>query len=254
MTQLDPQPKQPHNPTLLTRRRWGLLGLLTAALPQWACSQDGRGSTMKANSATLSDEDAALMRRFRGVKGGELRIDAPVAVGPVALFLENGLVFQRNSGGYGGRGGTISSYGGSGSGDNLVVPKTLRMIRYSKDSRPVNLTTPFVAFDGAVVADVTVPVASRIPDDVLDTARRFGGGLRLKLRLTLDTILVGWDVRNYPEFQPGKRDQFGVLLTGPVVYHAVGGDFREAEIVNGIAVRKGWYIDPKTGQKIETDF
>jgi hypothetical protein len=52
----------------------------------------------------------------------------------------------------------------------------------------------------------------------------------------------------------GKRDQFGVLLTDAPVYEAVGGDFREAEIVNGIAVRKGWYIDPKTGQKIETDF
>jgi hypothetical protein len=128
------------------------------------------------------------------------------------------------------------------------------MIRYAQGARMTGNATPFSAFDGIVVADVTVPVASRIPDDVLDTARRFGGGLRLKLRLTPETILVGWDVRNYPDFQPGKRDQFGVLLTGPVVYHAVGGDFREAEIVNGIAVRKGWYIDPKTGQKIETDF
>jgi hypothetical protein len=78
--------------------------------------------------------------------------------------------------------------------------------------------------------------------------------MRLKLRLTPETILVGWDVINYPDFQPGKRDQFGVLITGLPVYHAVGGDFREAKIVNGIAVRKGWYIEPKTGQKIETNF
>jgi hypothetical protein len=246
------QPEHHQKPISLTRRRWALVGLLTAVLPQWACSQDGKGSTMKANSYDTSDEDTALRSRFKGIKGGELRVDGLVPTGPVALFLENGRVFQRKSG-YGPRGGTTSSYGGSGAGDSLVVPKTLRMIRYAEGSRPVNLTTPFVAFDGAVVADVTVPVASRIPDEALDTARRFGGGMRLKLRLTHETILVGWDVINYPDFQPGKRDQFGVLLTGPAVYHAVGGDFREAEIVNGKAVRKGWYIDPKTGQKIETD-
>jgi hypothetical protein len=134
------------------------------------------------------------------------------------------------------------------------VPKTLRMIRYAEDAVMKFNATPFVAFDGAVVADVTVPIASRIPDEALDAARRFGGGLRLKLRLTPETILVGWDVVHYPDFQGGKRDRFGVLLTGAPVYHAVGGDFRQAEIVNGIAVRKGWYIDPKTGQKIETDF
>ena len=33
-----------------------------------------------------------------------------------------------------------------------------------------------------------------------------------------------------------------------------GGDFREAHIFNGQVIRKGWYIDPKTGQRIETDF
>lgn len=33
-----------------------------------------------------------------------------------------------------------------------------------------------------------------------------------------------------------------------------GGDFREAKIYNGIAVRKGWYIHPRTGERIEADF
>lgn len=245
---------KPHrDPKWPSQRRRTLLGLLTAALPQWACAQT-ENDTIKVNSASLSAEDAAFKRRFRAIRGGELRIDALVSVGPVALFLENGGVFQANGGGYGSRGRTISSYGGSGAGDNLVVPKTLRMIRYAKGSIPVNHDRPFVAFDGVVVADVTVPVASRITDEALDAARRFGGGLPLKLRLTPETILVGWDVKHYPDFQPNKRDQFGVLLTGAPVYHAVGGDFREAEIVNGKAVHKGWYIDPKTGQTIETDF
>ncbi|MCL2326787.1 MAG: hypothetical protein FWC40_09890 [Proteobacteria bacterium] len=32
-----------------------------------------------------------------------------------------------------------------------------------------------------------------------------------------------------------------------------GGNFREARIINGKPVRKGWYIDRRTGHKIETD-
>jgi hypothetical protein len=32
------------------------------------------------------------------------------------------------------------------------------------------------------------------------------------------------------------------------------GDFQEARIFNGQVIRKGWYIHPKTKQKIETDF
>jgi hypothetical protein len=28
----------------------------------------------------------------------------------------------------------------------------------------------------------------------------------------------------------------------------------EEDILNGKIVRKGWYVDPKTGQRIETDY
>jgi hypothetical protein len=38
------------------------------------------------------------------------------------------------------------------------------------------------------------PVADRIPDEVLDDIRKNGGGLRIKLRLKDDGILLGWDV------------------------------------------------------------
>lgn len=37
-------------------------------------------------------------------------------------------------------------------------------------------------------------------------------------------------------------------------YRMAGGDFREAKIFNGKVVRPGWYIDKKTGQRIETDY
>jgi hypothetical protein len=237
------------------RRRWIALGLLVAVLPQWACSQQER-SSMKVLPAPLSSEDAALKYRFRDVGGGELYVTGFAVVGPVALFEENGnnyhsirTWFDKNGG------GVRSSYGGGVLGDQLVIPKTLRMIRYEEDARIKGNATPFSAFEGAVVADVTVPVASRIPEDLLEDLRRDPkGGLRLKLRIHPDTLLVGWDIERRPGFDPKKRDQFGEAVYVAPVHSFAGGDFREAKIFNGQVVRKGWYIDPKTGQKIETDF
>jgi hypothetical protein len=167
------------------------------------------------------------------------------------MYAESGFEFAR--GVFGPKKGSRSSYGGQVDGDRLVVPRTLRLVRFPQGSK-FNGSSRFPAYDGTPILDVTVPVASRISDEALDAARRLRGNLRLKLRIHQDTLLVGWDVEHFPNAQPGKRNQFGVLITGAPVYHAVGGDFREAEIINGIAVRKGWYIDPKTGQKIETDF
>lgn len=201
--------------------------------------------------ASATDEDAKLRRRFRGIGGGELIVDALFNLSAVDLYTEHGFVFA--GGVFGPKKGSRSSYGGQVEGDRLVVPRTLRYVRFAEGSKYKGQRR-FPAYDGTPIVDVTVPVASRISDEALDTARRLKGNLRLKLRIHPDTLLVGWDVEHFPNSQPGKRNQFGVLITGAPVYHAVGGDFREADIVNGIAVRKGWYIHPKTGQKIETDF
>jgi hypothetical protein len=76
-----------------------------------------------------------------------------------------------------------------------------------------------------------------IPDDLLDAMRRGVGGFRLKIRIHKDGPLIGWD-----------------LSRGFNLQYFAGGDFREADIENGKVLRKGWYIQPKTGQKIDTDF
>jgi hypothetical protein len=245
------KPPTDHKPWML--RRWTALGLLAALLPQWACSQQEKNS-MDTVSTPQSPDDAALKYRFRGIGGGELRLDGVVRLGPVGLFLENGSLYRKTSTS-GSGGGQISSYGGGGTGDNLVVPKTLRMIRYENGSIPFGNAKPFAAYDGAVITDVTVPVASRIPEDLLEDLRRDPKGvLRLKLRIHPDTLLVGWDIERRPGFDPKKRDVFGeAVYVGPV-HSFAGGDFREAKIFNGQVIRKGWYNDPKTGQKIETNF
>ena len=92
-------------------------------------------------------------------------------------------------------------------------------------------------YGGTVLGNYTVPVAARIPDDLLDAMRKGVGGFRLKIRIHPDGPLIGWD-----------------LSRGFNLQYFAGGDFREADIENGKVLRKGWYIHPKTGQKIETDF
>lgn len=106
-----------------------------------------------------------------------------------------------------------------------------------------------------VVGQWTVPIADRIPDDLLDDLRRDPkGSLRIKIRLHREGVLLGWDIERRPGFDPKKRDQWGEAVYVAPVHSFVGGDFQEAKIFNGKAVRKGWYIHPRTKERIETDF
>lgn len=191
------------------------------------------------------------MLKFRGVLGMEVRVDALIGMPATALYTETGQVFECCS--FGPRGGRISSR--DIGQDAAGMPGALRMMRYPDDAVMLFNYRPFQAFDRPALVDATVPVAERIPDDLLDNLRQEPRGeLRLKLRLHQDGVLLGWDIERRPGFDPRRRDQFGVQVYVPPVHSFAGGDFREAQIVSGIAVRNGWYVDPRTGQKIETDF
>ena len=67
-------------------------------------------------------------------------------------------------------------------------------------------------------------------------------------------MLIGWDIERRPGFDPKNLDTYGEARYVEAVHSFVGGDFREVKIYNGQVVRKGRYVDPKTGKKIETDF
>ena len=108
---------------------------------------------------------------------------------------------------------------------------------------------------GNILGDKTIEVGSRIPQELIDDLKRDPrGNLRLKFRMSKDSTLFGWDIQRRPGYDPSLRDPQGRHIHFPAVHSFAGGDFREAEIVNGKVLRKGWYIHPRTGQRIETDY
>ena len=132
------------------------------------------------------------------------------------------------------------------------VPERVRIIwrdssKFVADGRAV--------YSGNIIGDETIEVGTRIPQALIDDLKRDPrGSLRLKFRMSNQGTLFGWDIERRPGFDPKKRDQWGeAVYVGPV-HSFAGGDFREAQIFNGKPVRKGWYIDRRTGRRIETDY
>ena len=132
------------------------------------------------------------------------------------------------------------------------VPERARILwrdsdKFASDGR--------AAYVGNILGDKTIEVGSRIPQELIDDLKRDPrGNLRLKFRMSKDGTLFGWDIQRRPGYDPSLRDPQGRHIHFPAVHSFAGGDFREAEIVNGKVLRKGWYIHPRTGQRIETDY
>ena len=222
------------------------LGLSTACSPK-------AESSARADDRVLTPEEQKWKHKFRGIRGGQLVVDAFGEKRGVNFFNEKEQVFFASSSL--GSGARTYSYGAE-----FGVPITLRATWRKEvesgtpEERKKNAIRPEGPWNlyvgGILVGDVTVPVAERIPDDILDYLRSHGGGgFRLKLRLADDTLLVGWDIESRPGYNPRRPE----IYVDPV-YSMVGGDFDCALRQYHGLVHKGWYIDKKTGQKIETDF
>lgn len=70
-----------------------------------------------------------------------------------------------------------------------------------------------ISYGGRILGDYTIPVATRVPDALLQDIRARGGALRLKFRLKPDGVLFGWDI---------ERDGGGISK-----FDMPGGDFME---------------------------
>lgn len=70
-------------------------------------------------------------------------------------------------------------------------------------------------YGGEITGDYIVPVAQRIPDEILNDIRARRGNLRLKFRLTPNGVLFGWDIER------------AAPLGDVSIFEEPGGDFLE---------------------------
>jgi len=195
---------------------------LAAIVPAFmACARAG-------HVREASQGGKARAQRFAGIPVGTLRLDANPDTRGVTIYDERG--FSIGASALLGL-KVVASY--SFPGGERGLPASIRATW---------LTGSFASdangrwTGGSVAGDYTVPVADRIPDEVLAFIRREGGSLRLKIRIVERGVLIGWDVE--------KRVSATVAQTGHIVtglrYLLAGGDFREDQIDNGVVIERGW--------------
>ena len=254
------------------------LGVLPVLGSLTACAQpnpsDTSGIPKPPAGRSWSPEELERMHRFRGVRGYELFVSGFGSNSKEGVFarLFDDRSIPLDSGYFWDKGDSKSTF--------TIYPPGLMKTLHAK---------VYVDRDKALLYDVTIPVADRIPDELLDEIRRRGGNLRIKIRLHRDGVLLGWDIERRPGFDRKKRDSYGAIAYVPPGWVKTGGDFKEARGVywledesgnlvrppspeslggvmppeltrrgivfrNGFLREKGWYIHPKTGERIETDF
>ncbi|MDB5797036.1 MAG: hypothetical protein JWP36_938 [Paucimonas sp.] len=168
--------------------------------------------------------DDHLHHKFRAINGVVLRIDAATPKHAVVIQSETGRTLDSP--------GTlklnkVDHLDYSVQKNSLPIPKTIHVTwREGKYA----YTGQGNWAGGTIAGNYIVPVAERIPDDLLDYIRKNGGALRLKIRLKDDGVLIGWDVEEWFTTQYGRGSR----------YVRPGGDFREAQIDNGIVLDPGW--------------
>jgi hypothetical protein len=78
-----------------------------------------------------------------------------------------------------------------------IVPETVRVTWRKNASEGYRDKVGRIRYSAQIVGDYSIPIASRIPEDVIAEIRRRGGGLRLKFRLKPDGVLFGWDIERF---------------------------------------------------------
>jgi hypothetical protein len=138
------------------------------------------------------------------------------------------------------RNGGTSGYGGIG------LPKWVN-VSWREPIYGERIATvtgqPYKTLDfGKKLGDFRIEVASRIPKEVLQYASaKKGRAIKLMFRILDDNVVLGWCVQEAPPPPAGGW-----------VFSNYGGDFMPARWYNGKLIEMGWYIDKKTGQRIET--
>jgi hypothetical protein len=201
----------------------------------------------------ISEAEQVRMNRFHGVTSAEWTHSTLSELSYIHIYDQDGHIITAPSG-----------LVGQGGGSFAINRIPIRLKVTWREQDPLNPIInrgrgPGVYSEawsgGKITGSFEIPVADRIPDELLDDLRRDRkGSLRIKIRLHRDGVLLGWDIERRPEYDRKNRDIFGEAVYVAAEHSFYGGDFREGEIINGKPVRMGWYIHPKTGQRIETPY
>lgn len=277
------------------------LSALSLAGSGVACTQAQPNFPQAPAGRSWTPEELERMHRFRGVMGYEFFVSGFGSNSKEGVFarLFDDKGTPLDSGSFWDKGDSKSSH--------AIRPPGLMKSLNAK---------VYLSMDGPLLYDVVIPIADRIPDDLLDELRRERGNLRIKIRLHQEGVLLGWDIQRRPGFNRQKSNEGQHY---PPAYSHTGGDFKEMRIAYYIDAKspcqecvafartvkksrnfvyeddpngylsmpsaddlqnqlpavlerngyfltppipgsrrqlreKGWYIHPKTGQKIETDF
>lgn len=209
----------------MTRRNWLTMAVI-GLVATFAQLGQAMGSRPRGFGVVV---DSDLMRGAATRYGIEIKSDS-----------------GRHLAGYGSLATHNAPSGGQTSGyDGMGLPQWVEVswrepIRSKKFIPSTGNTIDILDF-GKDLGRVRVEVASRIPEDVLQYASaERGRAIKLMFRILDDDVVLGWCVQ-----EPSK-------LGGGWIYSNFGGDFRPAEWFNGKVIRPGWYLDKKTGQKVET--
>jgi hypothetical protein len=201
----------------------------------------------------ISEAEQVRMNRFHGVTSAEWTHSTLSELSYIHIYDQDGHIITAPSGLVGQGGGSFAIN---------RIPIRLKVTWREQDplnpiiNRGMDTGVYSEAWSGGkITGSFEIPVAERIPDELLDDLRRDRkGSLRIKIRLHRDGVLLGWDIERRPGYDRKNRDIFGEAVYVAAEHSFYGGDFREAEIINGKPVRMGWYIHPKTGQRIETPY
>ncbi|MHB0916490.1 MAG: hypothetical protein ACYC39_06705 [Thiobacillus sp.] len=246
---MDDIPSQP-----MKRKLFALLAglpLFTACVPAEVRAARKAGEEReKVYHDSLTPNEQAMLRRFRGI-GIQLVVDAVAGAKMERVKVTNDLGYEIFDKATVSQGKLISDVGSArvplwvrvtwrdGSGWSDFPVGDHRRTAYRQG--PIPGTAEWV--EGVIAGDYTIPVAERIPDEVVESLRKDPGMLRIKFRLHPNGVYFGWDIERRPGYKPG--------YSVSAMHDMPGGDFQEAKIFNGAVVRKGWYVD-KNGQRIET--
>lgn len=237
------------------RRMWcKRVGILFGSVSVVGCGGSGHFD-LKPPEHQYTDEERARIHKFRGIRGYESALSGFGKTWKDGVYAE-----VRNESGRYYANGNFWAYKDSKPGRSfpaLGPPKFLRVrLLDPVDSKHIGKTSNGESIiSGTVFGEWDVPIAERIPDDLLNDLRATPkGSLRIKLRFHREGVLLGWDIQRRPGFDPQVRDEFGEARYVAPVHSFAGGDFREARIFNGKPIRMGWHIHPRTKQRIETDF